>query len=390
VIVYMNTFFKVCLLVTILTISAISEPVVRVDKIYGEENLYIQRSGAGEFFRAFLEQNGEIGDHFRTDTDSMASLRFFLGGLANLGKGCELAVISEKQGEVVSEGVEVTKGAIWAKFGKHEDKPVKIKTAGGVMGIRGTEFVVQVDNEGNTKFTLLEGNVSITPVQGDPIEVEASEERGPEITFGPNTPLLTKLYGLAELRERLREDLGPAFEELQVSLENLRRELREADLQVRLAETRELTGNIDDRLYLGLGKARRGAQTAEDALNADSTREGLEKARDITSRIDEILAGAGQSTETESAPPSPKPMVNTPHPEISWESLGADRYAVLILHPSNDDLVYWLDETEDTSYRHPEDAKPLTSGLYRFRIIPVNSDGRPAGDAYDAPFVVKE
>ena len=111
-----------------------AEPVAQVEKMYGQENLFRQKTEAAQWYRSFLEQNASIGNHFKTDPGSWANIRFFLGGKLSLGKDCEVEIVSEREGEVIREAIHLKKGTFWAKFDKQKAHPVKIRTAGGGDG----------------------------------------------------------------------------------------------------------------------------------------------------------------------------------------------------------------------------------------------------------------
>ena len=174
-----------------------AEPVAQVEKMYGQENLFRQQTETAQWYRSFLEQNASIGNHFKTDKGSWANIRFFLGGKLSLGKDCEVEIVSEREGEVVREAIHLKKGTFWAKFDKQKTHPVKIRTAGGVMGIRGTEFVVQLLPDGSTKLSLLEGDVGSKPTEAAPELVRGMKSSSARALPPPKAASLNPFYGNA-------------------------------------------------------------------------------------------------------------------------------------------------------------------------------------------------
>lgn len=385
----------VLLIALVLSSSSLADPVARVHKLYGQKNLAIKKSETGQWYRAHLEQDAEVGHRFKTDAETMANLQFFLGGYASLGKDCEVKLISEKDIGIISQGIKLEKGNFWAKFDKQKEAPIRIQTAGGVMGIKGTEFVVQVLEDGSTKLSLIEGEVAVTSAQGDTF----SAQPGHEVIFGPNQPMLHRLYELTELRERIEQDLGPAFMELRNSMRELRTSLRESRVQVRAAQV-EVRNSMVELRTLGLVgplEARR-AKEAE-VLQSGAAREGLDQGLESLRNLDALL----EKFEEKGSPPSTKPeepslaelpsaavAVNaTEHPAVRWEMKeAAPQYAVLFLHATDDDKVFWVGETSEKIYSHPKDAEPLPPGDYRFWVIPLDSEGQTLGDGLEGRFSV--
>lgn len=374
---------------------ASAQPVAWVQKLYGDKNLVYKEGESGKWYRAFLDQNAPVGTHFKTDANSTASLMFFLGGKAVLDKGSEIKIISERNVDLVSQGIELKQGTFWAKFDKQKQAPVRIKTAGGVMGIRGTEFVVQVAADGTTKLSLLEGDVLVEAKNGETFEAQP----GNEVTFGPSEPLLHRLFKLEELNQRLESDLGPAFQELRDGLLEFRQSWRESQVAVRagLLEAKQ-----------GLQVARLAALSGDDRTRRQyekgtTAAAGLEAANQSLAKIDQLLKGleiadqndqstdvynqgsVAQGTNTDS---SGETAVLEQHPTLSWAIPEGERYSVIFLDAKDDKVIHWVDETSKTTYTHPSDAKPLAPGLYRFRVIPLNTQGEIVGEAIEGRFRV--
>ncbi len=345
----------------VLTVIAAAEPVARVQSLEGSGNLFVKGPTSKSWYRAHLEMDSRVGDHLKTDPESLATLRFLLGGQVNLDRNTEISIIGERDISVESQTVTLTKGTFWAKFDKQK-APVKVKTAGGVMGIRGTEFVVQVDEDGETILSLLEGEVEVVPEEGEPYLATP----GAEVTFGPRQRLRSQMYELRELNERLRDTLGKDMFELRLQLRELRQELRQTRVDVLRA---------GDEAREAAEEARAGALVARENL--------LELRRNLRGE-------AAQSNPSAERRQARRLQRLSSRPRFTWSDLSAPRYAVMVLGATDDSQVYWIDKTSASTYTLPEDARPLPPGSYRYRIMPLKGDGSPLGTALEEAFEVVE
>lgn len=360
------------LLFLLLLGPVLGKPVARVESIEGKKNLYYQVNPKAPWYRSHVEQNADIGNRFKTDAASTASIRFFLGGKVGLGKGCEVEVVNIRDAKTISEGLSLQKGDYWLKFDKDKIKqqgsgPVRIQTAGGVMGIRGTEFVLQVQEDGSTKLSLIEGEVEVQPVGGD----QVAATPGMRITFGGGQPTVLNLYKVEELLDQVKAEVDPAFYQLRDSLEQTREALRDADLQVRTATAEARVGALE---------ARAGILQGQDALRdagLSGTMPGLDSAKGTLDQLDRLLSGMGEPSEKEAEEnPRKDPVIATSGTVVTWPGTPNERYAVMVLDAQDQDKVYWVDETEGPQFTYPSDAEPLPAGQYVLRVVPVKNDKR--------------
>jgi hypothetical protein len=81
-----------------------------------------------------------LGDIVRTAPDSVVTVDLFVGARVGVKRGSTVKIVSEGDCRVLDDGawrtVNVKSGGIWAKFDKQE-RPVRIQTKGGVLGIKG-------------------------------------------------------------------------------------------------------------------------------------------------------------------------------------------------------------------------------------------------------------
>lgn len=392
-----------------------AEPVAQVEKMYGQENLFRQQTETAQWYRSFLEQNASIGNHFKTDKGSWANIRFFLGGKLSLGKDCEVEIVSEREGEVVREAIHLKKGTFWAKFDKQKTHPVKIRTAGGVMGIRGTEFVVQLLPDGSTKLSLLEGDVGVEADGGS-----AGARPGDEIIFGSGTPTSQSSFTQPVLRQRLKDDLGPMYDELLGAINDLGYAFLKANLPRRTATLNKTTHKVTALL----ANRTRNRQERNEAVDKYKDEADFDKANETLARLEQLLADAPQGRESSTASAQDETMsdiqkilagqapdsetatadtqdstsltagenlaVLAPRPTISWAGMSCPKYGIAFLTPTDEAQVEWADITDQLSYSMPEDAEPLSPGRHRFRIIPLSSENEVAGEALEGFFLVEQ
>ncbi len=376
-------------LVLILLSSVVAaKPVGRVESLQGDKKLFRQEQASAPFYRSHIEQDAEIGHHFRTDARSMASIRFFLGGNVGLGKDCEIEVVNERDAKILSQG------NYWMKFDQQDpNNPIRIQTAGGVMGIRGTELVVKVDEDGTTELSLLEGKVTVDAANGDTLTAEP----GMRVTFGRGRELRYTLYKVEKLYEKVEEDFGPEFLQLRQSLLETRQAIRDANLRTRTADLDRISSNLDLRMQEREG--RRPSRAGGDEGSFDSANDKMSRLDALFERLDskgtadEDPPTVGEEGEVGEAPslPSSRPdrIRCDIHPSIQWPGTPEEKFAVLFLDPQDDSNILWIAETVGASYTHPEDAEPFTPGPYTFRVVPVDDQGEYL-EATDYPIQVEE
>jgi hypothetical protein len=156
-----------------LAAPAKEDVVARVTDVQGKK-LEVQRQGGAGWEKSKKDTAGFIKDHFRTGKDTTAVLELLVGARVGIKKGSEIVLLSEDAaGHVDGKNVrriQLNQGGVYAKFNKQE-KPVTIQTRGGVMGIKGTEFSVETEDDGETTVTLLEGSVDYTDEKGQTSEM---------------------------------------------------------------------------------------------------------------------------------------------------------------------------------------------------------------------------
>lgn len=171
----MRKFWTSLLFLGLLGLPALAQDnvakVVEIKEVKsGGKQLSYQRAGQGPW-AAFVNMDGKTKDIFTTDANTAAALELDLGGRVAIKPNSSIEVVSERSVKDASKTVKklkVNKGGVWAKCGQMKES-LEIQTTGGVMGIKGTEFIVDTTSSGNTTVSLLEGSIEVSDPSGKPI-----------------------------------------------------------------------------------------------------------------------------------------------------------------------------------------------------------------------------
>lgn len=214
--------------------SSYAAPAATVIGLSGK--VEIASSGADRWGAAKVNQSLDQNDRIKTGGKSGAVLLFDGGSRMKLGP-FTILTISARDGSQPSGGValDLTSGKVWAKVNKlnnPNDGRFEIKTPVAVTGVRGTEFALDVDDDGTTILTVVEGNTSFGNEFGG-VVVGASQQSTAEPGKAPTPPKVvdtrhwiewtfdiramgtdfeTPFHGgdkkeLASIRQRLEEDI---------------------------------------------------------------------------------------------------------------------------------------------------------------------------------------
>ena len=144
--------------------------------------LEISKDGKSGWKKTKKNAPGYVSDHFRTDAKTAAAIELMVGGRIGIKKNSEILLLNANEAGVVENGVarkiQLKSGGMWAKFAKQDKgKKLTIQTRGGVMGIKGTEFTVDTNEEnGQTDIELVEGSVDYTDNDGESHELEPGQK----------------------------------------------------------------------------------------------------------------------------------------------------------------------------------------------------------------------
>jgi hypothetical protein len=118
---------------------------------------------------------------------------------------------NKSSGEVA---VNMSRGVLRFVTGRLSSQSYKIKTPTATMGVRGTDFVVQVDEAGATTVSVLDGEVSMTSDGGDGASVGAGSTgstSGSSVSVSSTTGLpavATASFGMDEPANDSADDSG--------------------------------------------------------------------------------------------------------------------------------------------------------------------------------------
>jgi len=133
------------------TTTEITEKVVLAD-ISGE--VYVRKGGVGEWERYYDSTILRLGDEIRTGENSKVVIKTPDGDQIDLGPMTRLTLVANEY------EYELLLGKIRAFIQKMVGK-WEVRTPRFAMSIRGTEFTVNVDEDGTTTVTVLEGTVVV-------------------------------------------------------------------------------------------------------------------------------------------------------------------------------------------------------------------------------------
>ncbi len=176
-----------------------SHPSKKLDPKSGEGKGLIV-SFEGEYYRvrdlkpADRVENGNL---VRTFPGAKAKIIYDNGDQIYVGPGSSYR-ISWKADNKIAPEIRLAYGRIRGVISKEGPrKKVIIRTRSAVMGVRGTDFFISDEGEGETSVSVLRGAVEVAPAQGKPTVVET----------GMTAEVAQKVIEVP-LRKISREDLG--------------------------------------------------------------------------------------------------------------------------------------------------------------------------------------
>ncbi len=101
--------------------------------------------------------------------------------------GTKVKIMPDTKIVIRSNNIYIDSGTTWFKVEKQKGGNLVVKTPTAIAGIRGTEFLVNVENNGTTNFQLIEGSVEISDANRRSTMVLNS---GIEVTITPGSHTL--------------------------------------------------------------------------------------------------------------------------------------------------------------------------------------------------------
>jgi hypothetical protein len=157
---------------------------------------------------ALIGQRLNNGDLVTTSNNTRAAIRFTDdGSMVRLNPASVLTVRTEGDRETLSKTLELEFGELWARVTEQRGT-FQVQTPSGVAAVKGTEFIVRVDAQGNVTVLTLEGAVDFFNGAGT-VEVTAGNQArttGPNVLPQVSSIQAVDLAGLDELTENVQAD----------------------------------------------------------------------------------------------------------------------------------------------------------------------------------------
>jgi hypothetical protein len=132
-----------------------------------------------------FEDDVYMNEIVETDDESALVIKFADGSKLTLGENAKIVIDKYVYDPGTSSGeqaVTLTKGAFRFLSGSIPKENVQIKTPTVTIGIRGTELIFDVADDGETEMSTVEGEADCTDGEGETLTVAAEES----ILVGPD------------------------------------------------------------------------------------------------------------------------------------------------------------------------------------------------------------
>lgn len=299
---------------------------------------------------------GYLKDHFSTDQNTLAALEFLIGGRVGINKGTEIEIVNEKS--VADANVEVKRvilknGSLWVKADARQLKqPLEIQTNGGTLGIKGTEFTVECDEDDVIQVSCFEsssdqGGVEIHDFEGKVVGVAR-----------PGDQYRLHRRRKAELRQ---------FKD--------HREFRERVLGG--ARFKDLHRNpyFAKRFLGGLGEYP-SRELAAAYYAAHHHRRVVKNPRKGPRRLKVDFPTQLEATSTR-------------HPHFRWDGVArCNGYVVMLARDQGFEDIVFTERVGQPRLQYSSEMRPLKPGNYFWRVIPVDANDQPVQQAAEAEMQV--
>ncbi|MCA9776343.1 MAG: FecR domain-containing protein [Candidatus Eremiobacteraeota bacterium] len=339
-------FSTAVLLCLTLTVWADGPPKELAGKVIDIDGplLMTNRMTEGRWYQGYVQMNTFLKERLRADADTSATIEFSLGGRAVISPGTEIEIVTKESTKIV----EVKSGTFWAKFDK-QDEEILIKTAGGVMGIEGTEFFVETEQEGATTLTVVEGQVRVN--SGDDEQVVTD---GEEASFRRGVRKFSRFAAGSGLTVRERREA--AFKKLKLEGTPFQQYILTRGLFRRKARRW-------NKLFFKHSALRR--QMVSQSTARPRRRPARRRPTDFSVNSVDQIDGL---------------------PTVSWTSRPGASYGVLLSTDSEGEDVIWHSLEDSNTLQYPEYGPELEAGQqYYLTITPRRADGATFVDADGEP-----
>jgi len=349
------------------------QPIASVVAIDG--SLSVLRAPGDKWFAGFVQMPDYVHDHLKTDDKSLAALEFKVGGKIGINKGTEIELVGPREAADVTkrgtfEKLVLKSGTVWAKFARQHEQ-FKIQTESTVIGIRGTEFLVETGANKETTISVLEGEVEYTGAQG------AAGGPGTGAVAGPGAKITIEYQKVPVVKQYDPNALRKESEERYPALNHwfVRGVLSHAASYVPY-------GGLAVDIITDPNHA---AQAIASAAASHVPGGGL---------IVGVLGSAASSKPKE--PDFPNGLVpdqgeaNPNNLTFNWKPFkDASEYLLLLSKDEKMDSLDWSARVKTNDAVYPKDGMPLVAGQkYYWRLIALNNEGKPKGKASQTWFAV--
>lgn len=139
---------------------AAQQDVALVYKLMLEGQAIVTPARAAQGHVAALGETLNGGDLVNTGKNTRAAIRFTDdGSIIRLNPSSRLQVQVSGDKSAITKTIELEFGELWAKVHKQQGGQFRVQTPAGVAAVKGTEFIVRVDENGLTTILTLEGVV---------------------------------------------------------------------------------------------------------------------------------------------------------------------------------------------------------------------------------------
>jgi hypothetical protein len=195
---------------------------------------------------AALGQRLNNNDLVVTSSNTRAAIRFTDdGSLMRLNPSSQLRITTGGDRNAVTKTLELEFGELWAKVTKKDAPQFRVQTPAGVAAVKGTEFIVRVDQDGRTTVITLEGVVEFFNGAGT-VNVPAGRTTTAASNATAPTSAATTSDDLAPSGGLLEGDDGPAgegeLEQIEITMQDAEGRTRTIVIEVSKAALRTLLG----------------------------------------------------------------------------------------------------------------------------------------------------
>lgn len=315
-------------------------------------------SEGDKWYQAYPSMRTLFKERLEANPETTATIQFDIGGRGVVSPGTRVEVLDK-------DVVKIESGTMWAKFDsdklKGQGRKFSIQTAGGVMGIEGTEFIVKTDPvTKKTELVVVEGSVNVDGTSVTP---------GKEASFGDKTLNVAEYIAYNSPESAIRD---AAFSKLDPETSRVLRPIVNRALWY-----------VPGRYRLGRYFYGRNFWVARNAIRAIRDPQGAAISM-VTSQAPVGGGMLGGALRKATAPAKPPSNLKFDGRRFQWKkSKGSDKYAVVISNDSDMQDVVWYGATNgsDTKLDYPDYGPELQANKsYYMMVSSLDGEGKTRGN----------